>query len=325
MDLHSYHPQRQPEYSNHCGNNNGKCSHMCLPNSAGYSCVCPVGLKIKRDGKNCDTTADNLLIFARKRDIRMIPIDQTSRAFDTVIPVDHIQSAVALAWDASEDMIYWTDVETNSISRAHLNGTNQSVIIKHNLESPAGLALDWVTKKLYWTDAGTNRIECSNLDGTMRKLLIYQDLDKPRDIVVNPESNWTTLIITLQISFINQEPEFIGIAFLDGNMYWSDWGKTPKIESATMHGTSRKVIISTNLTWPNGLAIDFQKKRLYWADGGTKRIEHSDLSGKGRTVLISEFFYFHFFFFLLIRIVWFWWNNGGLSFQKRICHIRLVW
>ncbi|CAD6208044.1 GSCOCG00010318001-RA-CDS [Cotesia congregata] len=259
MDLHSYHKQRQPAYPNHCGNNNGKCSHMCLPNSAGYSCVCPVDLKLKRDGKNC--AADNFLILARKRDLRLIPVDKPMRVFDTVIPVDHVQSAVALAWDSDNDMVYWTDVELDTISRAHLNGTNQTVVISHNLESPAGLALDWITKKLYWTDAGTNRIECSNLNGSMRTLLVYEGLDKPRDIVVDP---------------------------IAGYMYWSDWGAKPKIEQAAMDGSNRKVLISEKLIWPNGLAIDFETKRLYWADGGMKSIEYIDLEGKVKPVRVHS-------------------------------------
>ncbi|OXU25251.1 hypothetical protein TSAR_015309 [Trichomalopsis sarcophagae] len=260
MDLHSYHPQRQPEYINHCGENNGKCSHMCLPNSMGYSCVCPVGLKIKKDGKTCAASADNLLLFARKKDLRLISLDQSAKAFDIVIPVDNVESAVALTWNADDDTIYWTDVEADTISRASIGGTNQQAIIHHNLESPAGLAMDWITKKLYWTDAGTNRIECSNLDGSMRSLLIYEGLDKPRDIVVNP---------------------------ISGHMFWSDWGEKPKIERAGMDGSDRRDLISTSLTWPNGLAIDFEEKRLYWADGGTSKIEYSDLDGKHRTTIIQ--------------------------------------
>lgn len=55
-----------------------------------------------------------------------------------------------------------------------------------------------------------------------------------------------------------------------------------------MDGTDRKVLIGTDLTWPNGLAIDFDKRRLYWDDAGTQRIEYSNLDGKGRTVLISS-------------------------------------
>ena len=71
-------------------------------------------------------------------------------------------------------------------------------------------------------------------------------------------------------------------------MYWTDWGKKPKIEKAYMDGSNRRILIDVNLHWPNGLAIDFDKKRLYWTDGGTNRIEYSDLEGKKRAVLIAN-------------------------------------
>jgi low-density lipoprotein receptor-related protein 4 len=71
-------------------------------------------------------------------------------------------------------------------------------------------------------------------------------------------------------------------------MYWSDWGKAARIEKAGMDGTSRRVIIAQNLTWPNGLAIDHDTKRLYWADGGTKKIEYCNYEGKGRRTLIGK-------------------------------------
>ena len=72
-------------------------------------------------------------------------------------------------------------------------------------------------------------------------------------------------------------------------MYWSDWGAVAKIERAGMDGSQRIALITANLTWPNGLAIDHDKGRLYWADGGTKSIEYVTLDGKQRTVLISKF------------------------------------
>jgi hypothetical protein len=50
-----------------------------------------------------------------------------------VVPVDGIQSAVALAWDSESDTIFWTDVEANTISRAALNGSNQRIIVNSNL------------------------------------------------------------------------------------------------------------------------------------------------------------------------------------------------
>lgn len=36
-----------------CQKKNGGCSHLCLPNPTGYSCVCPTGLKLLEDGKQC--------------------------------------------------------------------------------------------------------------------------------------------------------------------------------------------------------------------------------------------------------------------------------
>lgn len=75
--------------------------------------------------------------------------------------------------------------------------------------------------------------------------------------------------------------------FSDGYMYWSDWGAKPKIERAAMDGSMRTVLIRENLTWPNGLAIDHTTSKLYWADGGTKAIEYSNLDGTGRKILIG--------------------------------------
>jgi len=52
-------------------------------------------------------------------------------------------------------------------------------------------------------------------------------------------------------------------------MFWTDWGEVPKIERAGMNGdlSTRKVIVSDNIFWPNGLTIDFYTKHIYWVDG----------------------------------------------------------
>ncbi|XP_054269003.1 low-density lipoprotein receptor-related protein 4 [Macrosteles quadrilineatus] len=261
MDIHSYHPQRQPNFTNHCGEDNGGCSHLCLPNTNSFQCACPLGLKLTDNKRTCDSTPDQLMIFARKKDLRLRRLDLRDQSYDTVLPVDGIKSAVAVAWDSNTDSIYWSDVEADLISRAFLNGSRQQAIISNNLESPSGLAVDWVTDKLYWTDAGTRHIEVATLNGSLRALLIYDGLDKPRDISVNPA---------------------------DGFMYWSDWGEEAKIERAGMDGSGRKVFVSENLLYPNGLAIDHDMSRLYWADGGTKKIEFCNLDGSNRQPLIES-------------------------------------
>ena len=55
-----------------------------------------------------------------------------------------------------------------------------------------------------------------------RKVLISEDLDEPRSIVLDLEH---------------------------GFMFWSDWGKNPRIERAWMDGRQREIIINTELVW----------------------------------------------------------------------------
>lgn len=49
---------------------------------------------------------------------------------------------------------------------------------------------------------------------------------------------------------------FFFFSFPGGSwMFWTDWGKQPKIERAGMDGSHRSPIVTTDILWPNGLAI----------------------------------------------------------------------
>ncbi|KNC20826.1 hypothetical protein FF38_11235 [Lucilia cuprina] len=268
MDIHAYHPARQPEYEDHCQKDRrglrGGCSHLCLPNKNSRRCGCPIGLTLKEDGKSCKSAPDELILVARRKDIRLrqlIGKPSSSADVDMIIPLDNLKHAVALDWSSDTDTIYWTDVERSTINKAHLNGSFQQKVIHSNLVGPAGLAYDWLTDKLYWTDQITYRIEAATTNGKMRTLLVWENLEKPRDIVVNP---------------------------MDGVMYWTDWGNPAMIETAHMDGKNRKVVLSTNIKWPNGLAIDYEQQKLYFVDGGTKSLENINFDGSGRKVLVDD-------------------------------------
>ena len=49
-----------------------------------------------------------------------------------------------------------------------------------------------------------------------------------------------------------------------------------------------EVLVNTEVEEPNGIAIDWIAKNLYWTDTGTDRIEVSRLNGSSRKVLISD-------------------------------------
>lgn len=56
-------------------------------------------------------------------------------------------------------------------------------------------------------------------------------------------------------------------------MYWTDWGEVPKIERADLDGMERVVMVNTSLGWPNGLALDYDERKIYWGDAKTDKIE----------------------------------------------------
>ena len=71
-------------------------------------------------------------------------------------------------------------------------------------------------------------------------------------------------------------------------MFWTDWGKDPKIERADMDGENRMTLISDGLLQPFGITVDYEELRIYWCDSGNNFIEHASLDGGGRTVLIQD-------------------------------------
>ena len=54
-----------------------------------------------------------------------------------------------------------------------------------------------------------------------------------------------------------------------------------------MDGSSRSVIVSTELGWPNGLTLDYSTQTLYWADAQLDKLERSNVDGSMRTRLIT--------------------------------------
>ena len=66
-------------------------------------------------------------------------------------------------------------------------------------------------------------------------------------------------------------------------LYWSDWGKkNPKIESSNLDGSNRTTLVSTDIQWPNGVALDYKRRYLYWVDAGRKYIQYYNLVDKKR-------------------------------------------
>ncbi|KAJ7384240.1 Sortilin- receptor [Desmophyllum pertusum] len=178
---------------------------------------------------------------------------------ETTIPLGSgLQNAIALDYDYKQNCIYWADITLDTIKRTFLNGSEIETL-HGGIQQVEGLALDWLGDNIYWVDAAAKKIEVSRADGRFRKTL-FTNLDRPRAIVLDPKR---------------------------GYMYWTDWDTNARIERSYMSGTGRAVIISTNLRWPNGIAIDFPAQKLYWTDAGLDKIERSNLDGSYRQTISS--------------------------------------
>ncbi|EMP42702.1 Low-density lipoprotein receptor-related protein 6 [Chelonia mydas] len=53
-----------------------------------------------------------------------------------------------------------------------------------------------------------------------------------------------------------------------------------------MNGSALEHVVEFGLDYPEGMAVDWLGKNLYWADTGTNRIEVSKLDGQHRQVLV---------------------------------------
>ncbi|GIY75808.1 low-density lipoprotein receptor-related protein 6 [Caerostris extrusa] len=195
------------------------------------------------------------LLFSNRKEIRLLDAEPRRRNSSRIIIKD-LEDVNFLDFYYDEQLIYWADVGLEEIRYMNINDpkSNKS-IISTGLISPDGLAVDWMGKKLYWSDSETNRIEVSNLDGSYRKVLFWSNLDQPRSIALVPTDGW---------------------------MFWTDWGESPKIEKASMNGDqhSRVAIVTHGISWPNGIAIDYDTKRLYWTDAKEKYIASVDFKRK---------------------------------------------
>lgn len=53
------------------------------------------------------------------------------------------------------------------------------------------------------------------------------------------------------------------------NLYWTDWNReAPKIETSTVEGANRRILVNEDIGLPNGLTFDPFSKLLCWADAG---------------------------------------------------------
>lgn len=71
-------------------------------------------------------------------------------------------------------------------------------------------------------------------------------------------------------------------------MFWSDWGAKPSLKSSGLDGKESKTIMSTNLSWPNGLSLDLSEQKLYVLDALTATVSSCNYDGSNRKLVFRS-------------------------------------
>uniref|UniRef100_A0A8C4MYX3 LDL receptor related protein 1B n=1 Tax=Equus asinus asinus TaxID=83772 RepID=A0A8C4MYX3_EQUAS len=259
FDLQIYHPSRQPQAPNPCAANDGRgpCSHLCLiHHNRSAACACPHLMKLSSDKKTC-YEMKKFLLYARRSEIRGVDIDNPYFNFITAFTVPDIDDVTVIDFDASEERLYWTDIKTQTIKRAFINGTGLETVISRDIQSIRGLAVDWVSRNLYWisSEFDETQINVARLDGSLKTSIIH-GIDKPQCLAAHP---------------------------VRGKLYWTD-GNT--INMANMDGSNSKILFQ-NQKEPVGLSIDYVENKLYWISSGNGTINRCNLDGGNLEVIES--------------------------------------
>ena len=75
--------------------------------------------------------------------------------------------------------------------------------------------------------------------------------------------------------------------FLFRKLFWTDWGSSPKIETAYLDGSNRSILVNSSVSTPNGLTIDYEKEIIFWCDATFDRIESLNLRSQERIILVK--------------------------------------
>ena len=269
---------------NECETDYHNCSQTCqnLPNprygerKGTYFCECKPGFHLTDEySGNCKVLSGETELFVSTNGrIVSNSLGKTNEERPIILNQTRI---TGLDFDIKNKMVYWVDDQLLKIQRSYIPKAKQEAEIGHpqvlfeiNAEhkrAPFGLAYDWLQGNLYWTEVthngnGSGSIVVATKDGRYARTLIDKGLSLPTSIAVDPE---------------------LGI------MFWTDAGDNPRIETAFMDGSNRKVLVSDTVGRPLGLTIDlYMDHTIYWTDHKLDTIESMARDGTRRKIVLHR-------------------------------------
>jgi hypothetical protein len=145
-----------------------------------------------------------------------------------VVIKDSISNISGIALLPSEDLIFYSEIDSGRIWSSSLTGENPKIFVQSLEGTPVRLLIDTIQRKLYWSDDTKHLIERMDLDGSER-----------------------------EVFYKGSEAEHPFGLFLDqfnALLYWTDYG-TDKIMRAKLTGLDVTEFISEGLADPVAITV----------------------------------------------------------------------
>ncbi|KAJ6225332.1 hypothetical protein RDWZM_003877, partial [Blomia tropicalis] len=233
----------------------------------------------------------------RKR-IEVANLDGTYRR---VLISQDLDSPRAIAVDHKSGFMVWTDWGSQvRIERSDMDGGRRAILVDQNLGWPNGIT---ITKsgQIIWADSKMHTIEMVDLNEIPNQLLLACKFNIRRVSLARSSETFDTNDIFLPVdnlmNVVAIDYHFISgkIFYIDGTLRQirsislpdgQDLSQLVKLETNT-NSLKIRTIISSDLSQPSSLAVDWIASNLYWSDKERHLIEVARLDGSSRKVLID--------------------------------------
>nr|QBF03701.1 vitellogenin receptor [Laodelphax striatellus] len=252
------------------------CSDLCLlaPERVGpgltasrrYTCACPDGKELSSNNHTCIATDKNQIIVIGNRD-RLFQYEhkQLGKIHVDELPLDQSTAMIgdigALQYNSLDGSLIVGDSYNRKMSSVDMKTLHTRDIVTSGVGRIEGIAFDNLGANIYWTDSELGKVEVINTINHHRKTIMNHLLgDIPRGIAVIPVEGIMYVSLTSLAS-----------AHID------------KLSMSSGDLMSRTHIFEENLLGPFlPLFFDQMTYRMFWADSGKRRIEHTSWNGEER-------------------------------------------
>ncbi|KAK3087148.1 hypothetical protein FSP39_002313, partial [Pinctada imbricata] len=250
-----------------CTVDNGGCEQICLPGNPSPTCKCELGFTLQPDNKSCSSGLP-LKSFALLSDATNDVIYQLSLNGSVLkgIKIDGLDSPMTVEYHPGLEKLFIPEYSSGQLKSANINGSDASTILVSGSAYPSDIGIDVTTNQIYFTMATKNSsltrsyVGVIRIDTLVHKTLV-SGLGDPRSIAIHPEK---------------------------GFLFWTDLGAFTHIGRSSMDGTGNTTIISSDITWPQGITIDYSANLIYWSDGNKNKIESCDFNGGNRRQILVD-------------------------------------